>query len=172
MPEAIGGSYRSAGSWGQYGYAQMQQRQSPAPAGGTSPQQALQPVQKGDKQGGANNNLSEKYRCKTCEDRTYMDGSNDPGVSMKTPTKVDPQSAASAVMAHEREHVTRNAFKAQAEGREVVSSSVTIHTGVCSECGKTYVAGGTTRTVTASKQQPQNPNANKQLGIPSLDIRA
>lgn len=176
MPEAIGGSYRPQSGWGQYGYAQMQQRQqppaTPAASRGASPQSAVQPAADKGKSGGANNNLGEKYRCKTCEERTYTDGSNDPGVSMKTPTKVAPQSAASAVMGHEREHVTRNAAKAQAEGREVISSSVTIHTNICPECGKTYVSGGTTRTVTADKQQTRNPNAGKQLGIPSLDIRA
>ena len=35
------------------------------------------------------------------------------------------------------------------EGRAVISQTVTIHTGICPECGSVYVSGGTTRTTTA-----------------------
>lgn len=91
--------------------------------------------------------------CKTCESRSYRDVSNDPGVSFKTPTKISPGAAGSMVMAHEQQHVTRNRSKAEREDREVVSSSVSIHTSICNECGKPYVSGGTTRTVTANKNR-------------------
>ncbi len=37
----------------------------------------------------------------------------------------------------------------------MVSQSVTYHTAICPECGKAYVSGGTTRTVTAAKSEPQ-----------------
>ncbi|MHC1724171.1 MAG: hypothetical protein AB9836_13310 [Aminipila sp.] len=86
--------------------------------------------------------------CQTCKNRKYQDVSDDPGVSYQTPTKISPGNAASAVMSHEQEHVVRNQASAEKEGREVVSQSVMIHTAVCPECGKTYVSGGTTRTVT------------------------
>lgn len=86
--------------------------------------------------------------CGTCEGRKYQDGSDDPGVSFKTPTNIDPRSAASAVAGHEREHVFREQAKAQQENRRVISQSVALHTGICPECGKSYVSGGTTRTVT------------------------
>lgn len=86
--------------------------------------------------------------CETCEGRKYQDGSADPGVSFKTPTKVSPGSEASAVRGHEQEHVTRNRAEAQRENRRVVSQSVTYHTAICPECGRSYVSGGTTRTVT------------------------
>ena len=46
------------------------------------------------------------------------------------------------------EHVYREQAKADREGRKVVSQSVTMHTEICPECGKSYVSGGTTRTVT------------------------
>lgn len=95
-------------------------------------------------------NLNEKYRCHTCENRKYQDGSDDPGVSFKSPSKLTPEQAASAVVSHEREHVFREQAKAKEEGAKVVSQTVSIHTGICSECGKVYVAGGTTRTVTKS----------------------
>lgn len=87
--------------------------------------------------------------CQTCKNREYQDGSDDPGVSFKTATKLSPDEASSAVRSHEQEHVVRERAKAQREGRKVVSQSVTIHTSVCPECGRVYVSGGVTRTVTA-----------------------
>ena len=95
----------------------------------------------------------DRFECQTCQNRTYQDGSNDPGVSFKSPTKISAAQAATAVMGHEMEHVSRNRSKAESEGREVVSQSVTLQTGICPECGKSYVAGGVTRTVTAAKQK-------------------
>ena len=86
--------------------------------------------------------------CQTCANRKYQDGSDDPGVSFKTATKLSPEEAASAVRGHEMEHVVRNRAKAAREDREVVSQSVLIHTDICPECGDVYTSGGTTRTVT------------------------
>ena len=77
----------------------------------------------------------EEAECQTCKERKYQDGSNDPGVSFKTPASM--------------EHVVREQAKAQREGRAVISQTVTIHTGICPECGSVYVSGGTTRTTTA-----------------------
>lgn len=87
------------------------------------------------------------YECQTCKNRTYQDGSNDLGVSFKTPTRLTPEKAAYAVRAHESEHVARAWAQAQREDKEIVSQSVTYRTGVCPECGKTYIAGGNTQTV-------------------------
>ncbi len=92
--------------------------------------------------------------CKTCESRKYQDGSNDPGVSFKTATKLSPEEAASAVRSHENEHVVREQAKAEREGRKVVSQSVTLHTEICPECGDPYISGGTTRTVTKADNAP------------------
>ena len=92
--------------------------------------------------------VMEEAECQTCKERKYQDESDDPGVSFKTATNVAPERAAAAVRGHEQEHVVREQAKAEREGRKVVSQSVTIHTGICPECGKTYVSGGTTRTTT------------------------
>lgn len=93
----------------------------------------------------------DRNECQTCKRRRYQDGSDDPGVSFKTPQHISPDAAPSAVRAHEMEHVYREQASAQREQREVVSQSVTIHTGICPECGRVYVSGGTTRTVTRDK---------------------
>ncbi len=90
----------------------------------------------------------EAGECETCESRKYQDGSDDMGVSFQTPTNIKPEQAASAVRGHEMEHVYREQAKANREGRKVVSQNVTMHTEICPECGKSYVSGGTTRTVT------------------------
>lgn len=97
----------------------------------------------------------EEGKCQTCEKRKYQDGSDDMGVSFQTPTHIDPKQVASAVRGHEQEHVVREQAKAQREDRRVVSQSVTLHTDICPECGKVYISGGTTRTVTAANQEQE-----------------
>ncbi len=89
--------------------------------------------------------------CQTCKNRKYQDGSDDPGVSFKSPSKIASGSAESAVRAHEYEHVNRNQAKAEREGQEIVYQNVRIKHGICPECGEDYVAGGLTTTVTKSK---------------------
>lgn len=98
---------------------------------------------------------SEDGRCETCEKRKYQDGSDDPSVSFQTPTRIDPDTAAAAVRGHEMEHVFHEQAKAEREDRKVVSQSVMLHTGICPECGKVYVSGGTTRTVTKADNDPE-----------------
>lgn len=104
------------------------------------------------------NNAVEKSggseECQTCEQRKYQDGSDDMGVSFQTPTRIAPEAVASAVRSHEQEHVTREQAKAEREGRRVISQDVTLHTAICPECGKAYISGGTTRTVTAAESDP------------------
>ena len=128
-----------------------------APAAGSqedAPQEASMGAENAQK-------TSEEAECKTCQERKYQDGSNDPGVSFKTPTHIGPDQSASAVRGHEMEHVVRERAKAQSEGRRVISQSVSMQTGICPECGSVYVAGGVTRTTTAAdtKQQekPKDP---------------
>lgn len=99
----------------------------------------------------------EDGKCQTCEKRKYQDESDDMGVSFQTPTNISPEQAASAVRGHENEHVVREQAKAQREDRKVVSQSVTLHTDICPECGKVYISGGTTRTVTANKSEQPDP---------------
>ena len=85
------------------------------------------------------------YKCQTCANRKYQDGS-DENVSFKSATNIAPEAAASAVRGHEQEHVANAYEKAEKGNGKVISATVQIHTSCCPECGKTYVSGGTTRT--------------------------
>ena len=106
-------------------------------------------------------NGMEDEKCETCENRTYVDGSNENDVSFKSPGHIAPEAAASRVMAHEYEHV-RNAYQEdKEEGKELVSVSVSLKTAICPECGKTYVAGGETRTMMRNGVE-ENPYAKQQ----------
>jgi len=89
-------------------------------------------------------------KCRTCAERKYKDVSNDPSVSFQTPTSLAPGTEMAAVSAHEQQHVTHNAAEAERKGMQA-SSTVTIHTDVCPECGRVYVSGGTTRTTYTRK---------------------
>ncbi|MDE7221321.1 MAG: hypothetical protein K2O45_17190 [Oscillospiraceae bacterium] len=104
----------------------------------------------------------EEGKCQTCEKRKYQDGSDDMGVSFQTPTRIAPEQAAAAVRGHENEHVVREQAKARQEDRRVVSQSVTLHTDICPECGKAYISGGTTRTVTAANPEQQAEDQTRQ----------
>lgn len=88
---------------------------------------------------------SPAYECETCKNRKYQDGSNEQ-VSFKTPQHISPGQAMSAVMGHEQEHVANAYAKAATDNGKVISASVTIKTSICPECGRSYVAGGETRT--------------------------
>ena len=88
---------------------------------------------------------SSPAECATCKNRKYQDGS-DEMVSFKSAAHISPQSSASRVMAHEREHVS-NAYKKAAQNNgKVISANVSLQTAVCPECGRSYVSGGTTST--------------------------
>ena len=83
--------------------------------------------------------------CETCANRKYQDGS-DENVSFKSAQHISPESAAARVMGHEAEHVSNAYEKAAEAGGKVINASVSIHTAICPECGRTYVSGGTTHT--------------------------
>lgn len=114
--------------------------------------------------------------CQTCKNRKYKDGS-DEMVSFKTAQHVSPENAASAVRAHEQEHVSNAYKKAAMNDGKVVSASVSIHMAVCPECGRTYVSGGTTATQIRyrneenpyQKEMKSSDAANKYLGM-NVDI--
>lgn len=104
----------------------------------TKPENPLEPKKPGSKK-------KPGEECQTCKERKYQDGS-DEMVSFKSAAHISPESAAARVRAHEQEHVS-NAYKKAAKGNgEVISASVSIHTAICPECGRTYVSGGTTQT--------------------------
>ena len=90
-------------------------------------------------------------QCEKCRSRRYQDGSNDSRVSFQMPTVMDPVKARTKVMSHEMEHVRSEQHKAKQENKVVVSQSVRIMNDRCEECGRNYVKGGFTRTVTRPK---------------------
>lgn len=121
--------------------------------------------------------MSTDDECQTCKNRRYQDESNDSSVSYQNPTKISSAAAASAVKAHEMEHVRNNQVKARQEGKEIVSQYVRIKTGICPECGDTYVAGGETVTVTRTVSENDKPiipeeekpvlSEDEQIALPS-----
>ncbi len=90
--------------------------------------------------------LSPSSECQTCKSRKYQDGSNEADVSFKSAAHVSPNAAASAVRSHEQMHVSNAYQKASQDNGKVISATVSIHTSVCPECGRSYVSGGTTNT--------------------------
>lgn len=86
-----------------------------------------------------------KTECQTCKERKYQDGS-DEMVSFKAAAHISPEASAATVRSHEQEHVS-NAYKKAAQGSgKVLQASVRLQTAICPECGRSYVAGGTTTT--------------------------
>ncbi|MCL1848366.1 MAG: hypothetical protein FWF83_01650 [Clostridiales bacterium] len=124
--------------------------QPTSPGQPTGPRSAFMPV---GNPGTGRIAPAEGKECQTCKSRKYQDRSDDPGVSYQTPTSIRPEKAASAVRAHENEHVSREQAKASRTGREVVSQSVVLKTAICPECGRVYISGGTTTTVTRAKDK-------------------
>ncbi len=120
----------------------------------TALNKASQPVRK-DQESKSARDVAEDSECETCKSRKYQDGSDDPGVSFKNAAHVAPEQASTAIRGHENEHVTREQAKAAQEDRKVVAQSVTYYNAICPECGRIYMSGGTTRTVTAAADQPQ-----------------
>lgn len=98
-------------------------------------------------QNGRTEKAEKKGECQTCKQRKYVDGSNEGNVSFKAPGHIAPEASASAVMAHEKEHVANARREGNKPGNELVSATVAIKTAICPECGRSYVAGGTTRTL-------------------------
>lgn len=104
--------------------------------------------------------------CETCKNRKYQDGSNEQ-VSFKAAAHISPEASAAAVRGHEQEHVS-NAYKkaAQMEDAKVLQASVSLKTAVCPECGRSYVAGGTTSTRISYKEDVNtNPYAKDRKAI-------
>ncbi|MDR0487387.1 MAG: hypothetical protein LBG91_03985 [Treponema sp.] len=94
--------------------------------------------------------------CETCKNRKYVDSSNDPSVSFQAPAHISPGQAPSMVMSHEREHVSNEQARASRDDRRVVSQNVTLSTSVCPECGRVYISGGVTRTLTVKNNTDGN----------------
>lgn len=98
---------------------------------------------------------TEATECQTCNDRKYIDRSNEGNVSFQTPTHISPEASYSAVEAHEQEHVSNAIAKGSEPGKEFVSAYVQLKMEVCPDCGKPYVAGG--ETITQIRYNTNNP---------------
>ncbi len=103
---------------------------------------------------------SGQVECETCSSRKYQDGS-DEMVSFKSASHISPEASASRVRAHEQEHVA-NAYSSASNKNngKVINASVSLKTSICPECGRSYVAGGTTNTTI--KYSEDNPYGQKQ----------
>ena len=88
-----------------------------------------------------------KGECQTCKERKYIDSSDEGNVSFKAPGHIAPEASAGVVMSHEKEHVANAKREGNKPGNELVSATVSLKTAICPECGRSYVAGGTTRTL-------------------------
>ena len=84
-----------------------------------------------------------KGECQTCK----VDGSYEGNVSFKAPGHIAPEASAGVVMSHEKEHVANAKREGNKPGNELISATVSLKTAICPECGRSYVAGGTTRTL-------------------------
>ncbi len=147
--------------------------QAPGPAASQENGGAEQP---GGVEGANALKRMDEIECQTCANRQYQDGSDDPSVSMQSPTKIDSKAAASAVRKHEYEHVNNEQARAERDGREVVSQSVRLHTDICPECGKVYVSGGETRTTTRAddeekKAEEERKKAQQGLATPYKSLK-
>lgn len=85
--------------------------------------------------------------CQTCKNRKYVDGSNESDVSFKAPGHIAPGQSYARVMSHEQEHVANARQKTAGKDASLVSATVSLKVATCPECGRSYVAGGTTNTM-------------------------
>ncbi len=104
-----------------------------------------------------------KGECQTCSQRKYVDGSNEADVSFKTPGHIDPAQSYGRVMSHEKEHVANAKQKSSEPGARLVSATVSLQYASCPECGRSYVAGGTTNTMIEYKKDSPYDQARKTI---------
>lgn len=105
------------------------------------------PLSASEAEHGRTEKASAKGECQTCKERKYVDGSDEGNVSFKAPGHIAPEASAGVVMSHEKEHVANAKREGNKPGNELISASVSLKTAICPECGRSYVAGGTTRTL-------------------------
>ena len=79
--------------------------------------------------------------------------------SFKSAAKIAPAAAEARVRGHEQEHVANAYDKAEQQGGKVLRASVSIKYAICPECGRQYVAGGTTSTAIKTPRDTKNPYA-------------
>lgn len=73
-------------------------------------------------------------------------------------------------MAHEQEHVA-NAYEKAARGNgRVIAANVSLQQAVCPECGRSYIAGGTTSTQIKYYNE-ENPYQQDKKAADALSLR-
>jgi DNA-directed RNA polymerase subunit RPC12/RpoP len=120
----------------------------------------------------ARSELEQKIRngeveCPTCAARAYKDQSTDGGVSFQAAKGISASTAGVTVMRHEHEHVSAGKAQQQKDGL-ARNSTVGLEYARCPECGRTYVAGGITKTTT----RPATPNQSSLMRASALDVKA
>lgn len=133
---------------------------------GTSATEDTKPVlNPGESDVKAPGKTSAPSECETCKNRKYQDGSNEQ-VSFKAAAHISPEASAATVRGHEQEHVSNAYGKAAQMDGKVINASVSLKTAVCPECGRSYVAGGETRTqIKYTKDADTNPYAKDRKAI-------
>lgn len=123
----------------------------PASTASTKPEAVsspgITPLSSDKSEGKRTGKTESKGECQTCKERKYIDGSDEGNVSFKAPEHIAPEASAGVVMSHEKEHVANAKREGNKPGNELVSATVSLKTAICPECGRSYVAGGTTRTL-------------------------
>ena len=112
---------------------------------------------------------SSPAECETCKERKYQDGS-DEMVSFKSAAHISPEASGARVRAHEQEHVVNAYEKAAEKGGKVISCGVSLRTAICPECGRSYVAGGVTRTAIAYPNE-KNPYTKDLKAVHGMALR-
>lgn len=106
---------------------------------------------------------SASKECETCKTRKYVDGSNEGNVSFKAPGHISPSVSGSVVMSHEQEHVSNAKKEGSKEGNQLISATVSLKVAICPECGKSYVAGGETKTTIKYSESNPYESARKTI---------
>lgn len=116
---------------------------------GSAPSDSIGNVtgEKADQAQSKTGKAEKKGECQTCKNRTYVDGSDEGNVSFKAPGHIAPEASAGTVMAHEQQHVSNAKRIGSKPENKLISATVSLKTAICPECGRSYVAGGTTRTL-------------------------
>lgn len=163
----IGGKTRVQGTGGAESTGSAQAAVGTQAVSGVSGAEEAKPVvNPGESDVKAPGRTSAPSECETCKNRKYQDGS-DEMVSFKSAAHISPEASAARVRGHEQEHVS-NAYKKAAQNKDakVLQASVSLKTAICPECGRSYVAGGTTSTrIQYSKGEDKNPYAKDRKAI-------
>ena len=155
------------GSYGIYGSMMMNPLAGTGSAAGVEGSKPI--LNPGEDMQVAPGRKSSPAECETCKERKYQDGS-DEMVSFKSAAHISPEAAGAKVRAHEQEHVVNAYEKAEQKGGKVISCGVSLKTAICPECGRSYVAGGETRTAIAYKDE-KNPYTKDIKAVQGMALR-